>query len=188
MILNGYQDVAVSRDARAAIVSNQRLKGQNASRGSCEECALAASTVFAFGPQIGKVARRITGVAGLDIGITTASKPGHDTPFKVASAAPQAAFCDASRLTAPADGMEPSLVSVRRFHLRRPLIHVNSRSLRAPIDDPRPDGDGTCLTARAEGLAAPGNPLGPTIFSIHQSHGLAARRAGTTHNRKEIFQ
>ena len=98
LLLDGYRDVAVSRDARAAKVSDERLKGQNASRGSCDERALAASAVFAFGPQIGKEARRFTGVAGLDIGIATASKQGHDAPLKVAdSAAPEAAFCDPSR-------------------------------------------------------------------------------------------
>jgi len=73
-LLYGYQDGAVSREARAAIVSDERLKGQNASRGSCEERALAASAVFALGPQIGKEAGRFTGVAGLDIVIATANK------------------------------------------------------------------------------------------------------------------
>ena len=95
LLLDRYRDVAVSRDAKAAIVSDERLKGQNASRGSCEERALAASAVFAFGPQIGKEARRLTRVTGLDLGIATASKQGHDAPVKVAdSAAPEAAFCD----------------------------------------------------------------------------------------------
>ena len=61
LLLDGYRDFAVIRDARASIVSDERLKGQNASRGRCEKRALAARAVFAFGPQIGKEARRFTG-------------------------------------------------------------------------------------------------------------------------------
>ena len=80
LLLDGYRDVAVSRDAGAAIVSDERLKGQNASRGRCETRALTASAVFAFGAQIGKEARRLTGVAGLDIGIATASEQRHGAP------------------------------------------------------------------------------------------------------------
>jgi hypothetical protein len=50
-----------SRDAMAAIVSDERLEGRNASRRIFEECALAASAVLAFGPQIGKEARGVPG-------------------------------------------------------------------------------------------------------------------------------
>ena len=71
LLLDGYRDVAVSRDAGAAKVSDERQKGQTASRCRCETRALAAGAVFAFGPQIGKEARRFTGVSGLDIKITT---------------------------------------------------------------------------------------------------------------------
>src|SRR5208283_1044341 len=84
LLLDGYRDGAGSRQARAAIVSDERLKGQNASRRTGEERAFAASAVFAFGHQIGKEARRFTGVAGLDIGIASASKQGHGATLEVA--------------------------------------------------------------------------------------------------------
>ncbi len=88
LLLEGYRDVAGSRDAMAALVSDERLKGQNASQGSFEERAFAASAVLAFGPEIGKEARCFKRVAGLDIGIATASKQGHDASLKVAKRRP----------------------------------------------------------------------------------------------------
>jgi hypothetical protein len=64
--------------------------------------ALAASAVFAFGPQIGKEARRFTGAAGLNVGIATTSIQGHGAPFGCRSAAPGAAFCDPRSFREPA--------------------------------------------------------------------------------------
>ena len=74
LLLDGYRDVLGGRDAMAAIVSDEGMKGRNASRSIFEERALAASAVFASGPQIGKDARGISGAAGLDVGIVIASR------------------------------------------------------------------------------------------------------------------